>query len=144
MRGLKDRVAVVTGAAGGIGRAICRRFIDEGAKVVALDVNADALKELAAVLATGDDRLLCATADITDFDKVKEAVERGVAKFGKLDILVNNAGWDVAAPFLKTEPDLWDKIIAIAGSVKHPLNTSDFLEVRPRKLLPFVESLGTR
>lgn len=120
MRGLKDRVAVVTGAAGGIGRAICRRLIDEGVRVVALDVNADALKDFAAGLATSDHQLLCVTADITNYGEIKEAVERGVAKFSKLDILVNNAGWDVAAPFLKTEPDLWDKIIAI--NLKGPLN----------------------
>lgn len=111
---------MVTGAAGGIGRAICRRFIDEGVRVVALDVNADALKDFAAGLAAGDHQLLCVTADITNYGEVKEAVERGVAKFNKLDILVNNAGWDVAAPFLKTEPDLWDKIIAI--NLKGPLN----------------------
>lgn len=120
MRGLKDRVAVVTGAAGGIGRAICRRLIDEGVRVVALDVNADALKDFAAGLATSDHQLLCVRADITNYGEIKEAVERGVAKFSKLDILVNNAGWDVAAPFLKTEPDLWDKIIAI--NLKGPLN----------------------
>ena len=120
MRGLKDRVVVVTGAAGGIGRAICRRFIDEGVRVVALDVNADALKDFAAGLAASDHQLLCVTADITNYGEVKEAIERGVAKFSKLDILVNNAGWDVAAPFLQTEPDLWDKIIAI--NLKGPLN----------------------
>jgi 2-hydroxycyclohexanecarboxyl-CoA dehydrogenase len=120
MRGLKNRVAVVTGAAGGIGRAICRRFIEEEVKLVAVDVNADALKELATDFGQGEQHLLCVAVDITDYAKVKDAIERGVAKFGKLDILVNNAGWDVAAPFLKTEPDLWDKIIAI--NLKGPLN----------------------
>lgn len=120
MRGLKDRVAVVTGAAGGIGRAICRRFLEEDVKIVALDVNTGALENLAADLRAAEERMLCLAVDITDYLKVKEAVERAVAKFGKLDILVNNAGWDVAAPFLKTEPDLWDKIIAI--NLKGPLN----------------------
>jgi 2-hydroxycyclohexanecarboxyl-CoA dehydrogenase len=120
MRGLKDRVAVVTGAAGGIGRAICCRFLDENIKIIALDVNASALKSLASDLGADEARLLCVAVDITDVAKVKEAVDRSVAKFGKLDILVNNAGWDVAAPFLKTEPDLWDKIIAI--NLKGPLN----------------------
>ena len=73
-----------------------------------------------AELGAEESRLLCVTADITDYGRVKEAVERGVAKFGKLDILVNNAGWDVAKPFLQTEPDLWDKIIAI--NLRGPLN----------------------
>ena len=120
MRGLKDRVAVVTGAAGGIGRAICRRYLEEGVKIVALDVNAEALKDLVGDLKAAEERLLRVAVDIADYAKVKDAVDRGAAKFGKLDILVNNAGWDVAAPFLKTEPDLWDKIIAI--NLKGPLN----------------------
>ena len=76
MRGLKNRVAVVTGAAGGIGRAICRRFLDEEVTIIAIDVNADALKQLAADLGADDSRLLCAAVDITDYGRVKEAIEQ--------------------------------------------------------------------
>jgi 2-hydroxycyclohexanecarboxyl-CoA dehydrogenase len=120
MRGLKNRVAIVTGAAGGIGRAICRRFLDEDINIVAIDVNAAALKALGADLNADEQRFLSLAVDITDYAKVMEAIEQGVAKFGKLDILVNNAGWDIAKPFLQTEPDLWDKIIAI--NLRGPLN----------------------
>lgn len=120
MRGLKNRVAIVTGAAGGIGCAICRRFIDEGSNVIAVDVNAGALKELTTNLGVDESRLLAVAVDITDYQRVQEAVGHAVARFGKLDILVNNAGWDVAKPFLQTEPDLWDKIIAI--NLRGPLN----------------------
>lgn len=119
MRGLKDRVAVVTGAAGGIGRAICERFVDEGVKLVAADVNETSLNELAQSLrARGD--ILPLAFDITRFEDVTTAVEKAARHFGKIDILVNNAGWDIAKPFLDSEPDLWDKIIAI--NLRGPLN----------------------
>jgi len=120
MKGLQDRVAIVTGAAGGIGRAICHRLLEEKVKVVAMDVNSQALKELAFALKADESKLHLAAVDITDYNKVNDAVARAAGVFGKIDILINNAGWDVAAPFLKTEPDLWEKIIAI--NLKGPLN----------------------
>jgi 2-hydroxycyclohexanecarboxyl-CoA dehydrogenase len=120
MKGLKDRVAIVTGAAGGIGRAICERFVDEGIKLVAADVNEGALKEFAEQLRQRGGDVLPLAFDITRIEDVAAAIAKAVDKFGKLDILVNNAGWDVARPFLETEPDLWDKIISI--NLRGPLN----------------------
>jgi 2-hydroxycyclohexanecarboxyl-CoA dehydrogenase len=120
MRGLKGRVAIVTGAAGGIGRAICQRFVEEGVGIIAIDIDAGALEQLVADVGGGEARILPLTVDISDYDQVHAAVERGAKEFGKIDVLVNNAGWDVARAFLETEPDLWDKIIAI--NLRGPLN----------------------
>ncbi|PZR89535.1 MAG: 2-hydroxycyclohexanecarboxyl-CoA dehydrogenase [Stutzerimonas stutzeri] len=120
MRGLKGRVAIVTGAAGGIGRAICERFIDEGVKLVAADINEGALEALASELRVRGGDVLPLAFDIVSYDDVAAAVGKAAEHFGRIDILVNNAGWDIARPFIDTEPELWDKIIAI--NLRGPLN----------------------
>jgi 2-hydroxycyclohexanecarboxyl-CoA dehydrogenase len=120
MRGLKDRVAIVTGAAGGIGQAICRRFVAEGVRLAAADVNGPALAGLAGELKASGGDVLPLAFDITRLDEVEAAVARAQEAFGRIDILVNNAGWDIAKPFVETDPALWDKIIAI--NLVGPLN----------------------
>jgi 2-hydroxycyclohexanecarboxyl-CoA dehydrogenase len=110
MRGLANQVAVVTGGGGGIGREICIRFAEEGARVAVLDVDAGAARQT--VEAIGD-AARAFTVDITDPQSVKQAIAAVVEAHGTIDTLVNNAGWDRGAPFLKTAPDLWAKIIAI-------------------------------
>jgi len=120
MRGLKGRIAIVTGAAGGIGRAICARFVDEGIRLIAADIDAAALEDLAEGLRGRGGEVLPLAFDITSYEDVEAAVGKAVAHFGGIDILVNNAGWDVARPFLDTGPELWDKIIAI--NLRGPLN----------------------
>lgn len=120
MKGLRGRVAFVTGAAGGIGRAICKRFVEEGVKVVAADLDGKALIAFAEELKKAGGTVLPLSFDITKYDDVKAATDKAIAEFGNIDILVNNAGWDIAKPFLDSEPDLWDKIISI--NLKGPLN----------------------
>jgi 2-hydroxycyclohexanecarboxyl-CoA dehydrogenase len=112
MRGLANQVAVVTGGGGGIGREICIRFAEEGARVAVLDIDAGTAAQT--VEAIGDSRKARAFAvDITDSQSVKQAIAAVVEVHGRIDTLVNNAGWDRGAPFLQTGPDLWAKIIAI-------------------------------
>jgi 2-hydroxycyclohexanecarboxyl-CoA dehydrogenase len=91
MRGLKGKTAIVTGGAAGIGAAVVRRFQEEGTHVIVFDLKGDP------------------AVDITDYAVVKKAVDAA----GPVDILVNNAGWDLFRPFLKTDPDFWQKIISI-------------------------------
>ena len=120
MRGLKDKVAIITGAAGGIGRSLVQRFLEEGARVAAFDLNQAGLDEVKAQFPQYAGQLSTVHLDITDHDAVARAVQKVHADFKQIDILVNNAGWDVAKQFVDTTPDLWDKLIAI--NLKGPLS----------------------
>lgn len=113
MRGLKDKVAVITGAAGGIGRALVRRFCEEGSHVVGLDLNAQGLDELASALKEFGKQLTLRPLDITDHAAVAATIEQAHAERGRIDILVNNAGWDLAMPFIESTPEFWNKVVAI-------------------------------
>ncbi|MEM5428514.1 glucose 1-dehydrogenase [Cupriavidus oxalaticus] len=120
MRGLNDKVVVITGAAGGIGKALCQRFCEEGARVVAVDVNADALEQLSSSLTQAGSSVTAVKVDITDHGAVKKAIDTVAEELGGIDALVNNAGWDMAAQFLETTPEFWSKVIAI--NLVGPLN----------------------
>ena len=113
MRGLDNRVVIVTGGAGGIGGATCRRFAEEGARVCVYDLNADGAEQLACALRDGGARAEAAAVDITDHAAVAAAVAATEQSMGPVDVLVNNAGHDEFRPFLATDPPFWQKIIAI-------------------------------
>ncbi len=117
MRGLEGKAVIVTGGAGGIGSAICRRFAEEGAKVGVFDLNIGAAESVAASIGNAASAHAC---DITDLESVRAAVAAFEAKHGVTDVLVNNAGWDKFAYFLETGPDDWEKIIAI--NLKGPIH----------------------
>ncbi|MCG9697863.1 SDR family oxidoreductase [Shewanella sp. Isolate11] len=99
---LTDKVAVVTGAGGGIGQAIINKLIEEGAKVLAVDLNDKAL----GCFADFDPELVQTfAADVSDFQQVEAMVNSAVMRFGKLDIMINNAGIGAAKPLLEHEPN---------------------------------------
>lgn len=113
---LENRVAIVTGGAKGMGRAIAERFAKEGAKVTVADIDlVEAEATIAAIRAAGGEGLAI-KCDVTDSAQVQEMVERTVAAFGKLDILVNNAGAVVGAHGKPTNltvlaEEAWDRVV---------------------------------
>ena len=91
MRGLEGRVAFVTGAARGIGRAIAIRLGEEGARVAAADLDEAGARDTARAAGAG---AVAIYVDVTDGDSVRAAVAAAERALGPIDVLVNNAGWD--------------------------------------------------
>ncbi len=110
---LKDKVAIVTGAAQGIGRALATRLAEEGAKVAIADIQADAAASTAKEIVAAGGTAIAVKVDVTSLDSATAAVQKVVADFSGIDILVNNAGWDKLEPFIQSTPETWDKVIAI-------------------------------
>ncbi len=120
MRGLTDKVALVTGAGSGIGRAIAKRLGEEGMTVGVLDINADAANETVEQIRGAGGKAEAELCDITDYEAVQTAVDNIENRIGPAWTLVNNAGWDKPIPFLKTTPDFWQKVVSI--NYMGPLN----------------------
>ena len=105
---------IVTGGARGIGRAVVSAFAEAGADVAIGDFRLEEAKATALAIseATGQ-RVVAVRADVTSLDDVHALRDQALRLFGKIDVLVNSAGWDQLMPFVKTSPDMWDRIIAI-------------------------------
>jgi len=105
---LTGRVAIVTGAAQGIGRAIATRLAGEGARVMIADVNQGAAEATGAELRAGGATVAVHSIDLQRVDDIPGLVERTVDALGGLDILVNNAGVEFGGAFFDVTPEVWD------------------------------------
>ncbi len=113
MQRFQGKTVIVTGGAGGIGGATCRRFASEGAKVAVFDMNLEAAQKVADAIKAAGGQAAAFQCDITRREQVDAAVAGTEAQLGPVDVLVNNAGWDVFKPFVKTNPAEWAKLIDI-------------------------------
>jgi NAD(P)-dependent dehydrogenase (short-subunit alcohol dehydrogenase family) len=100
------KVVAVTGAAGGIGQALCRYFAEEGAAIAAIDKSRDVESFAGELLASGV-KAVHATADVGDAGQVARAFCDLAAKLGAVDILINNAGFSEHPTFARTDPEAW-------------------------------------
>jgi len=110
MRGLDGRVALVTGAASGIGRAVALRLAAEGCRVGVVDLNLEGAVATAADLG---DRGCALQADVSSLPAVRAAVVAAERDLGPIAVLVCCAGWDVVQPFVESAEETWDRVIAV-------------------------------
>ncbi len=118
---LEGRVVIVTGAAGGIGRALVRAFLDSGMRVAAADLDGEPLRLLQREM--DGDRLAAVPVDISDCESCRSCVERAVVRFGRVDCLVNNAGLGMGlvredhfsrrVQIKDIRPEVWQRIVAV-------------------------------
>lgn len=111
MARLAGKVAIITGGSGGIGRAAARRFVDEGARVLLVDVDGEALERAAAELG---EAAACCLADVTDEAATEAYVRAAVEHFGGVDVLLANAGIEgTVAPIVEQDVAVLDRVLAV-------------------------------
>lgn len=110
---LKDEVAIVTGGASGIGKAIVEKFAKEGAGVVICDINLKLAQQLSDQLKEESVKSLAFEMDVSDSSLVEKVVNDVTEQFKRIDILVNNAGITKDALLVRTTPSDWDRVLAV-------------------------------
>ena len=130
MRRLEDKIALVTGAGAGIGRAIAETFAREGAHVAVADIDGTAAKEVAAAIVKANGAAVAHDVDVTDTKQVKALMAAIGAKHGKLDVLVNNAGVGERSDFRHLSDEAWDRVwkTNLEGTVRCAREAFDLLK----------------
>jgi 2-hydroxycyclohexanecarboxyl-CoA dehydrogenase len=110
---VSGRVALVTGGGGGIGAAIAAALAADGHAIAVADLRLEAAGESAERVAAAGGHAASLEVDVTDGGSVAQAIARAGRDLGPVEILVNNAGWDELKPFVETDEEFWDRVIAI-------------------------------
>ena len=108
-----QKTAIVTGAGSGIGREVALGLARAGANVVLGDLSLERAQAVAKEISDLDGNALPVQVDVADAELVRAMVAVANQEFGQIDILISNAGWDKVMPFLNTDEELWDRVIAI-------------------------------
>ena len=120
MRRLEDKVALVTGGAAGIGRAIAETFAREGARVIIADRDDEAARAVAEAITESNGAAMAHRVDVTDTAEVKALMASLSEAFGRLDVLVNNAGVGERADFRHLDDAAWERVwqVNLDGTVR--------------------------
>lgn len=111
---LKDKIAIVTGGGQGIGRAVCLKFSEAGAKIFVADIDAGSAAKTASEITASGGQAAAFKVNVTDKASVDEMVKSCTAGFGGLDILINNAGVTRDALFLRMKEEQWDFVLDVS------------------------------
>ena len=129
---LEDKVAVITGGSGGIGRAAATRFVAEGAKVMLVDIDENALKE--AVEELGSNVASYCVADVSLTSDTQKYVEAAIEKYGGVDVYLANAGIEgVVSPIVDYDEEMFDKVMAV--NTKGPIRLTEIPQAGIRRLI---------
>lgn len=110
---LEGKIAIVTGGASGLGKAIARRFAKEGASLLIADMDIDGAKLIADELSRSGNKVIVKRTDVASEESVREMVDAALAAFDRIDILVSNAGISTLCDFLELPVADWDRVIAV-------------------------------
>lgn len=111
---MKNKVAMITGASVGIGRAVALRLAEDGAKLVLLDLNEETLEKTVQEIKSIGAEYLAFPCDVSNEEEVNKAVDTALQTFGKIDILVNNAAiWRTWEHFLQTSSEKWQQFLNV-------------------------------
>lgn len=110
---LKDKIAIVTGGARGIGKAISKRLLEEGASVAIVDVLLEVAEQTVSEFKSQGFNAAAFKADVSSLEEAEETVDKVVSRFGRLDILINNAGITKDTLLMRMTSDDWNKVINI-------------------------------
>jgi 3-oxoacyl-[acyl-carrier protein] reductase len=110
---LKDKVAIITGASGGIGEVTAKKFAEEGAKIVIVDLNKDDVDRTVLDIQRIGSEAIGFEADVTKREQVDQFINDTVSHFGRIDVVINNAGITQDAQLVKMTEEQWDRVIDV-------------------------------